>query len=202
MQNTTNKNLLITIGFLLLITIISLIFSLNLTQGNFTYALDDPYIHMSTVKHFAEQGIWSVDGNTYASASSSPLWVIILTPLYLLFGAKLFIYMPFALNVLFQILSLVLIFKIVKKNTHYELHYLFGITIVLFTPFVALSFGGMEHSLQVFLVLLFINSFASYAQDPNSKKIQVNLLILSPFVVFVRYEDFALIVVTSLGNLE
>jgi len=198
MYHILSRNLSITIGFLLFLTIVSLIFSLNLTQGNFTYALDDPYIHMSTVKHFAEQGIWSVDGNTYASASSSPLWVLLLTPFYLLFGAKLFVYIPFLLNVVFQIISLGLVFKIVKKYTNYELHYIFGITIVLFTPFIALSFGGMEHSLQIFLVLYFINYLIAYVFEPNSKKIQTYLLVLAPLVVFVRYEDFALIMVVAL----
>lgn len=188
-----NKNFQITIGFLLLLTISSLIFSLVLTDGHFAYALDDPYIHMSTVKHFVNQGIWSVDGETYASASSSPLWVLVLSPFYLLLGAKLFVYIPFILNLLFQILSLQLIFKITKKYTNQELHYLFGITIILFTPFMALSFGGMEHSMQIFLILFCINLFLSYIDAPNLLKSKIYLLILAPFVVFVRYENLALI---------
>jgi len=194
----TNKNFIITVVFLLLLTVVSLIFSLYLTQGHFTYALDDPYIHMSTVKHFAEQGIWSVDGVTYASASSSPLWVILLTPFYLLFGAKIFVYIPFTLNVLFQVLSLGLIFQMIEKYTNHNLHYVFGIMMALMTPFIALSFGGMEHSLQIFLVLLFINAFVAYTIQPNNNTNIAPLLILAPFVVFVRYEDLALVMVTSL----
>ncbi len=198
MFNFTNKNFIITVIFLLLATVTSIIFSLSLTQGHFTYALDDPYIHMSTVKHFAEQGIWSVDGVTYASASSSPLWVMLLTPFYLLFGAKIFVYIPFTLNVLFQVLSLSLIFQMIKKYTNHNLHYIFGIMMILITPFIALSFGGMEHSLQIFLVLLFINAFVAYTIQPNNNTNIIPLLILVPFVVFVRYEDLALVMVMSL----
>ena len=184
--NKTNKNLLITIGFMLFVTTISFMVSFYLTKGNFTYALDDPYIHMSTVKHFVQQGIWSVDGNTYASASSSPLWVFVLSLFYFLLGAKFFIYVPFVLNILFQVLSLILVFNIVKKFTQKDLHYLFGMTIVLFTPFIALSFGGMEHSLQIYLILLFIKYLMSYIQNPNLTKNKIILLVISPFVVFVR----------------
>jgi len=198
MYKFQNKDFLISSGFLLFLTIASLVFSLFLTQGHFTYALDDPYIHMSTVKHFVDHGIWSVDGETYASASSSPLWVIVLSPFYLLLGAKVFIYIPFFLNIVFQILSLRLVFKIIKNYTRQEFHYLFGITIVLFASFLALSFGGMEHSLQIFLVILFIDAFLSYSNNPNLLKAKINLLIIVPFVAFVRYEDLALVVIVAL----
>lgn len=198
MYNFTNRNFIITIIFLLCITVVSVIISLSLTQGHFTYALDNPYIHMSTAKHFAEQGVWSIDGKTYATASSSPLWVILLTPFYLLFGAQLFVYVPFFLNVIFQVLSLNLIFQMVKKYTSHNLHYTFGIMIVLVTPFIALTLGGMEHSLQIFLVLLFVNYFIVYTIHPNSKHNMIPLLLLAPFVTFVRYEDLALVAVTSL----
>jgi len=198
MFDFTSKNFIITVIFLLSLTIVSVIFSLFLTHGHFTYALDDPYIHMSTIKHFAEQGIWSVDGKTYASASSSPLWVILLTPFYLLFGAKIFVYIPFILNVLFQVLSLSLIFKMVNKYTGHNIHYIFGIMLVLVAPFIALSFGGIEHSLQIFIILLFLDFFTSYIFQPNSNKIVIPLLILAPFVVFVRYENLALVMVMAL----
>jgi len=194
-----SKNLIITILFLITFTLLNLIISLSLTDFYFTYALDDAYIHMSIVRHLVEDGMWSLDGYTYASASSSPLWIIVLSPFYMIFGTKLFVYIPFALNVLFQILSLSLIFKIVKKYSKKELHYIYGIFIVVATPFIALTFGGMEHSLQLYLVLLFVSAFLNYMSEPNFKKFQLYLVVLSPFVVFVRYEDFALTTLISLA---
>lgn len=191
-------NFVIASTFLLVLTGICLAFALQSTQGHFSYALDDPFIHMSIVKNFVEQGIWSVDGHSMSSASSSPFWVLLLSPFYLLFGPSLFLYVPFALNILFQILSLRVIFALIKKHTGKELHYLFGIGMILITPFIALSFGGMEHSLQILLVLLFINRILYYITDPKSQINMRQLLVLAPFIVFTRYENIALIVALSI----
>ena len=52
--------------------------SLDLTRGQLTYALDDPYIHMSIARSLAEHGVWGLDGARFASASSSVAWPLVL----------------------------------------------------------------------------------------------------------------------------
>ena len=193
-----NRNQIITLLFLLLATLMGYMLLLVLTENNFVYAISAPYIHMTIAKYFIMDGILSVDGETYSSASSAPLWMMVLSPFYKLLGAKLFVYFSAILNVIFQILTIVIIFKIVEKLTSQNLHYIYGILLILGTPFVTLTLGGAEHSLQIFLIIWFIYYFISYLQNEESGEEKLKLLLLAPFIVFVRYEDFAFIVATAM----
>src|SRR6185312_11768691 len=52
------------------------------------YSLDDVYIHMAIAKNLAAHGVWGVTPWEFTSASSSPLWVALLTLGFLLFGPQ------------------------------------------------------------------------------------------------------------------
>lgn len=193
-----NKNHIITLLFLLMVTLLGYMLLLVLTQNNFAYAISAPYIHMTIAKYFIMDGMLSIDGETYSSASSSPLWMMLLAPFYKLVGAKIFVYISALLNVLFQVLTIGIIFKIVEKLTHQNLHYIYGVLLVLGTPFVTLTLGGAEHSLQIFLIIWFVYYFICYFQDIDNSKYRLRLLLLAPFIVFVRYEDFAFITAVAM----
>ena len=47
-------------------------------NGTFVYTLDDAYIHLTIGRTLAEHGVWGVSPREYSSASSSPLWTILL----------------------------------------------------------------------------------------------------------------------------
>lgn len=195
MKRILNKHLILTCFFFLIFTFIGLILSLHQTQGNFTYALDDPYIHLAITKHLVEQGIWSVDGHTNASASSSPLWVLILTPFCLVLGKDNLLFVPFILNLTFLLLSIFQTFKLFKEHTGSDLNYFFAIIIFLITPSVALVFGGMEHTLHIFLTIIFLNYALSFFKRPISTSIKRIIMLIAPFLVFTRYESIALILI-------
>ncbi len=188
-----SKNLIFTFLFVLAITFVGMYFSLRLTQGNFTYALDDTYIHMSVAKNLVERGLWSVDGNSKSSPSSSPLWVLILAFFYKVLGKDIFLFVPFALNIIFILLSLFQIFKFLKKHLEKDLNFIFGILISLIIPSVALIFGGMEHSFHIFLLIMFLNNVLSYFKNPTNNNAKKKIVYLAPFLVLVRYESIALI---------
>ncbi|RUM75582.1 MAG: hypothetical protein DSZ11_01910 [Sulfurovum sp.] len=193
-----NKNQFMSLSFLLLATLMGYMLLLFLTKGNFAYAISAPYIHMSIAKYFIMDGMLSVDGETYSSATSAPLWMMLISPFYKLLGAKLFVYLSAVLNLLFQMFTILLLFKIVEKFTTQKLHYGYGILVILGTPFVTLTLGGAEHSLQIFLIIGFIYYFISYLQDRDNEAYQLKLLLLAPFIVFVRYEDIAFIVAVAM----
>jgi hypothetical protein len=171
---------------------------LVLTQNHFTYAISASYIHMSIAKYFITDGILSVDGETYSSASSAPLWMMLISPFYKLVGSELFVYVSALLNVLFQVLSLGIIFKIVEELTNKKMHYIYGLLFVLSTPFVTLTLGGAEHSLQIFLIVWFLYYFILYFNDQENPDHRIKLLLLAPFITFVRYEDFAFIMAMAM----
>ena len=55
-------------------------------NGQLTYPLDDPYIEMSVARNLAEHGVWGLRGDEFASASSSPLWTLLLGAVYRIAG--------------------------------------------------------------------------------------------------------------------
>ena len=55
-------------------------------NGRLVYPLDDPYIHMSLARNLAQHGVWGVHGDEFASASSSPLWTVLLAGVFRVAG--------------------------------------------------------------------------------------------------------------------
>ena len=194
-----NKHTLLSIGFLILVTIVAVASSLYLTQGNLTYAIHAPYIHWAMVKHLVTERILSVDGFSYSSVSSSPLWLFLLSFFYAFLSSTAFVWISLILNVAFQIITLITIFKLVKQYTKEDLHFVYGIIIILVTPFIALSMGGLEHSLQIMLIVLFLYNFIGYMENQTDKTYRNYMLLLAPFIVAIRYEDLAFISAISLA---
>lgn len=55
-------------------------------NGRLVYPLDDPYIHMSLARNLAQHGVWGVHGDEFTSASSSPLWTVLLAGVFRVAG--------------------------------------------------------------------------------------------------------------------
>src|SRR5690606_4565753 len=51
-----------------------------LTSGTFVYPIDDPAIHLAVARRLAHDGTWGVVAGEFQSASSSPLWTVLLAP--------------------------------------------------------------------------------------------------------------------------
>ncbi|MGF7117799.1 hypothetical protein [Methanobacterium oryzae] len=80
--------LLVSIIIFLAIVSTLLFLSLEKNDGHVVYALDDPYIHMAMAKNFAEHGVWGVTKYGFSSSSSSPLYTLLLSVIYFIFGVN------------------------------------------------------------------------------------------------------------------
>ena len=174
---------------------ITLLISLRLHEGHFVYALDDPYIHMAMAKNFSQAGTWGISKNEFNSTSSSVLWTFLLSSVYYITGVHE--KTPFILNLISATLTLLLVHLLLlreKCDAWVSAIVLFGIAFI--TPFPALIFGGMEHSLQTLLVVAFIFLAARViAAEPNAavRKNIIALLVIAPLVVLVRFEGLFLV---------
>ena len=156
------------IALYLALVAILLWLSLARTGGSFVYAQDDPYIHLALARTLADHGVWGIRPGEFASASSSPLWTLLLATFWKL-GAHA-VWVPFVLNILFGVVLLTVSASYVARAfrpADSEVDFGVGrpkglryipwipVALVLVTPLPTLAFVGMEHTLQVLLVVVF-----------------------------------------------
>ena len=176
--------------------------SLKLNQGHLVYALDDPYIHMAIAKNFARHGVWGVTPYQFTSTSSSPLWTLLLSGVYFVFGVNNVA--PLILNIFFATLLVVALGRIFESfaKTLPRL-YVLGIvlSVLFFAPTPSLVYTGLEHVLQTVATLCFV-CYASWVlagRAADSRISGVTLVLLGVLVSTTRYEGlFAVAVVAIL----
>jgi hypothetical protein len=196
--HTKRKALFFNNGPLLLVLLcltITVLWVLNgaLTESHytFTYALDDPYIHMATAKNLVEHGVWGVTKYNFSSATSSIVWPLLIAADYLVFGANDLA--PLLMNVAFAVLLLWLCYHITRRYSQVNYVACVVLLAILFvTPVPALLFSGQEHILQAGLTIAFVYLATRILTRPNNTgfNIQEQFLVISLGVLDVatRYE--------------
>lgn len=173
--------------------------SLGMNQGIFLYVLDDPYIHMAMAKNFILHGVLGVDQYSFTSSSSSPLWILLLSSTYFLFGVSDLT--PLVLNVIFATVAVLIAYLILKSYKLPSIYNLaFLLLFIFLTPIPALVFTGMEHILHIVLTISFVFIAVRILFKDNSRSSDYYiLLILAALLVAVRYESiFLVLTVTAL----
>lgn len=182
------KRDLLILLLLFLINIFSILFFYNKiifkTEGYFTYPLDDTYIHLALAKNFLKYKTIGINGE-FAFNTSSPLFTIILSILFLIFGNNPLL--PLIINVTLSFLIIFYIFIFLKKNFNLFYTLIFSILFYFFIPIPILIFLGMEHLLHIFLLLLYLNNLISFLFE--GKKNYLLLFVLSFLFSSVRYES-------------
>nr|MBP7636239.1 hypothetical protein [Candidatus Ozemobacteraceae bacterium] len=169
-------------------------------NGIFVYALDDAYIHLTIGRTLAEHGVWGVSPREFSSASSSPLWTIILALWCRLFGVSDLA--PLALNVLFGCLLIAVSDSLLCRSwagyAGRSWHrFAFLCALMFAIPMPALILSGMEHLLHTLLAVLFALKAAEYLwPSPDTAKPPMGFFTLAgiaALTVAARYESMALV---------
>ncbi|MCU7617895.1 hypothetical protein NZ698_11865 [Chryseobacterium sp. PBS4-4] len=162
------KSLLTTCAVFFGVCVIYLILMLSQTDNIFTYTVDDAYIHLALAKNFALHKVWGMTQYTFSSSSSSPIFTFILSILIYIFGNHDII--PLIFNL---IISFFVIYFLDKYYSQYFQQNRNVIIASLFTLFFAVFhlqvMLGMEHVLQVFLIVVNIYFFQKWL-DSDFKK--------------------------------
>ena len=146
---------LVAAGVLLILLLITCRQILHTTGGHFCYPLDDTFIHLSMAKNLALHGVWGINALEFSSASSSPLYTLLLATAIKLGFTNL--WMPFLMNALFALGLLFAadaLLRLFSLNTIARTIIL--LLVVCFTPLTVMIASGMEHLLHAWLVLLFL----------------------------------------------
>jgi hypothetical protein len=187
----------LSIALLTLWVIVSVCLSsaLSHTNGHLIYALDDAYIHMAMAKNLAQHGIYGVTQYEFSSSSSSPLWTLLLAFMYVLFGVRE--WLPFFLNLVFASAILVVVNKLFRTvSSNPILCTVLLIAFVLFTPMPAMIFTGMEHLLQILLVLVRVWVFSCIIVEKEflGRTLHMGkLILLIVAVTMARFEGYAIL---------
>jgi hypothetical protein len=126
-----------------------------LSDGEFGYSLDDPYIHLALAEGI-RRGEYGINPGEFASPSSSVLWPFLLVPFQTTALAQI---APLLINLLATagaVLALQQVLqRVARPSTRLEaLMRAGGITLLsACLNLVPLALTGMEHSLQVLVVL-------------------------------------------------
>lgn len=159
---------------------------LAINGGTLTYTLDDPYIHIDLARQIF-RGHYGINPDEFSAPSSSVLWPFILAPFTPLGTVQLWV--PLVLNVIFSYLTFSLLSQRLQDLPFgYKAVVLGGW--LLATNFYGLIFNGMEHCLQVYLVVLIACGVMRKEYDNvrvSSNGLYAALLLLP----LVRYEGLA-----------
>jgi hypothetical protein len=148
------------------------------------FPLDDAYIHLAVARTLAETGSWGVNPGQFASASSSPLWTMLLALCW-----PVAQYWPegalAGLNLLSSVLLLGLAWSSLKEHSPFQQAILLLLLVIL-VPLPFLVALGMEHTLQAALALGLLLSV-------ERSKSAGFLFFLAAATSLIRYEGVALV---------
>lgn len=158
-----------------------------LRAPHFSYTLDDPYIHLALAQNIAV-GHYGINPGETTSPSSSVLWPFLLAPLSRTVVGE---WVPLALNMVFSLGTCILLGRWLEPRLRFAG---FGnlpiaglaICLILAANMPGLTMTGMEHSLQVFLVVACVIAiFRGYEGD----SITWPYLAAAALAPAVRYEN-------------
>ena len=142
----------------LLLVAVEIVLIRRAGHGIFSYSLDDPYIHLALAQRILH-GHYGLNAGEAASPSSSVLWPFLLAPISTVsFRA----WSPLLLNVAAGCGACVLLDKLLRRwnvlcfqprSIAQVVQWLFAFLLVLAGNLVGLAIVGMEHTLQVLLMI-------------------------------------------------
>jgi hypothetical protein len=171
-------------------TVVFVAVGVSQSGGTFVYAQDDPYIHLAMARNLAEHGVWGIRPDQFASASSSPLWTILLAALWKA-GATA-VWWPLVVNLVCGAGVIVLIDRMLRPSVEPPARALLLAAVILVTPLPTLALIGMEHSLQVLLTIAVAWRVTELAERPSSRGLAVSC-ILAALLAATRYEGLFLV---------
>ena len=163
------------------------------THGTIAYPLDDTFIHMSVAKTLAFDHVWGISKYSFESASSSPLYTILLAVVFLVTGAHLVT--PLLINILAAIVFLAVLQRwLIRQGLTAMNRLLIMLAVIFLSPLPLLVISGMEHTLQLLFCFLFIYSFSASAHG----KLPWQVYLYGILMVTTRYETMSMVAIACL----
>lgn len=163
-------------------------------NGAFLYTTDDAYIHLAMARNLAAAHTYGVTPGVFASASSSPLWTLLLGLLLAVTPVGWHMALPFALGTACAGAALGLVLAALTRARHgircWQAAALALLAVVLpgAMGLPTLVFDGMEHSLQLLLTIAWALRMADFVAGRRGAGLLYALAVVMPLV---RLESLA-----------
>ncbi len=166
---------------------------LHHTKGNILFPLDNAYVNITVGRDLAFYQVWGVSKYAFQSAASSLLYPIALAPIFFILGAHLII--PLVVNLLAAAYFLLLFQRaLIRYGFPPARQVLVLIAAMGLTLLPLLVVSGMEYTLQLVFVFLFMDVLAQTLSAPNPPAAApATLYIFAVLAVAARYEDLLVI---------
>ena len=182
--------LITVVGFTALLILLVLIDTLSKTSGQFSFSLDDPYIHFAMAEGILAGGYGLNPGEAAAASSSIAFPVIVAGVISVGAGPLGVLFLNIAATLASAGLA-VAVWKEagfpVRAGSWRRLALVAGV-LVLGGNLVGLAFMGMEHSLHVALTLAALLGAVRFATHDRVERWWIACLIAEPLI---RYEGLA-----------
>jgi hypothetical protein len=179
------------VAFWLALFFVTLAQVLAHSGGRLSYASDDVYIHMAIAKNLVRHGVWGVTPYAFTSCASSIVWPLVIGLTYVFFGVN--VWSPLILNLLLSIAVLWIAYRGLRERGRGDWTCLsILVVLILCVPFMALTFDGMEHMLQIFIFLAFARRLMAALTCPEAPRIDLPLIGWAIGLTLVRYEGLFL----------
>ncbi len=166
--------------------------SAALNEGRLVYTLDDAYIHMAIAKNLVRHGEFGTTPHAFTSATSSPLWTLLIALSYAVFGVHEAA--PFILAGLAAILCVTTADRLAARaGLGPWPRVVVGLALVYLTPLCTLVSTGLEHGLHILWVLLLLGLTADTLAAPPRAGRTAALCAVSFLATGTRYESLFLI---------
>ncbi|MBV8436565.1 MAG: hypothetical protein JOY95_03535 [Silvibacterium sp.] len=159
--------------------------SFRAADHHFVFALDDPYIAMAMARSLALHGTWGVTRFAFSSASSSPLFTLILAFLYRLTGVHEITSLVVSWTA--GAFAIYLADRFLREHLNWRLRVVTLTIFVVATPLFVIGLLGMEHTLHLALALAFVSGFDKASDSPR------RLFAITALMVGARYESLFLV---------
>ncbi len=168
------------------------------TNGNILFPLDNAYVNITVARNLAFYQVWGVSKFAFQSAASSLLYPMTLVPFFFIFGAHLII--PLIVNFLAAAYFLLMLQRTLIRyglSPIRQLLTLLGTMLLTLLPLLVVS--GMEYTLQLLLVYLFIDALTqaltapAAGPVPSAEKVPRQVYLFALLAVAARYEDLLIV---------
>jgi hypothetical protein len=167
---------------IMLVPLAVLLVSCLVMGAGLTYTLDDPYIHLALARRILG-GHYGINVGEWSSPSSSILWPFMLAPFAALSN---FEHVPLLINAACAVMSVVLLYDYLARLLGTSAFLAFAVVAVaLGLNLYGLVFTGMEHSLQVLLVIVLTSRLC---RDKMDQWFWLAVVLLP----LIRYEGLAI----------